>query len=1291
METILINIYQYFNQHKKILYGIFIGSFLVLLYFAANIKLEEDISKILPKDKSVEKMNKVLQQSKFIDKMVVMISLKDTSAASQPDSLTAYAEQFSTQVKSKLAPLIDKVNDKVDDSSVMNLYHTINQFLPVYLDDDDYKKIDTLIEPDHIKSTLSQNIRTLSSPAGIALKEMISNDPVGISFLGLKKMQHLQYDKSFELYDNYIVTKDYKNLLLFITPAYPSGNTLKNAQLIKGLDSIISQLNGTDFKNIEANYFGSTAVSVSNALQLRTDTMYTQGITVIFIVLFLAIYFRKKRAPFIILLPVLYGCLFSLTCIYFIKGSISVIALGTGSVVLGIAVNYSLHVFNHNRHINNVSQVVKDLSMPLTIGSFTTIGGFFCLYFLQSELLKDLGLFAAFSLIGASFCSLVFLPHFLGSYEDIPQKDIIRFAWIDKISSLRPEYNKYVILVILILTIVFAYTAQRVGFETDLMDMSFMSQKLKIAEKKLNKLNTVALQSVYLVTEGNNLDAALASTEKLDVTVDSMKEKGIIKKYSGVSSLIFSDSLQNIRIEKWNKYWTPEKKKQLFTTLESEGKLQGYSAGAFVKFNEMMNTQYQKMDVQKMYELKNNFLSDFITEKNGHSTIVSIAEIAPENKNYIYKNFENDSTVTVVDKQLLTSKLINTINNDFTNIALLTSSLVFIVLLLTYGRIELTMISFIPMCISFIWILGIMGIFNIQFNIINIVISALIFGLGDDYSLFIMDGLLQEYKTGKKNLVSYKSSIFLSAITTVAGLGVLIFAKHPALKSIALISIIGMICVVVIAQILIPYLFAVIIKKRADKKLYPWTILGFIRSVFAFAVFIIGSILLTILGLFLVKLNPFYKEKSKYIFHFILSKYAWGLVYLMGNIKKEIINPLCESFSKPAIIISNHLSSLDILLMAMLHPKIIMLTNKWVWNSPIFGFVVRMADYYPVTEEGADAALNLLKSRVQQGYSIVVFPEGTRSKDGIMKRFHKGAFYLAEKLNLDILPIVIHGSNYTAKDDFMLRNGKLTVKFLPRIKQSDIEFGNNYSERTKKISRYFKEEYRALKTNMEVPAYFRQKLIYNYLYKGPIIEWYLKIKLKLEKNYRPIYELIPKEGKLLDIGCGYGFMSFMLHFASPALNITGIDYDDEKTELANRCFSKDDSIQFIHEDIMNFNFEKYDAIILADMLHYLQAKEQQKLIATCLENIQPNGVIIIREGNKNLIKRHSRTRFSEFLSTKVFGFNKTSNAELNFLSTEMIKEMAEKYLMEYEEIDNAKFMSNMLFVITNKKNIHETI
>ena len=122
-----------------------------------------------------------------------------------------------------------------------------------------------------------------------------------------------------------------------------------------------------------------------------------------------------------------------------------------------------------------------------------------------------------------------------------------------------------------------------------------------------------------------------------------------------------------------------------------------------------------------------------------------------------------------------------------------------------------------------------------------------------------------------------------------------------------------------------------------------------------------------------------------------------------------------------------------------------------------------------------------------------------------------------------------------------------------------------------------------LRTEIEQPAYFREKLIYNYLYKGPVLEWYMRIKTRLEKNYQVFHELVPQQGKILDIGCGYGFMAYMLSFTSAQREITGIDYDEEKIDTANHCFSKTNNINFVHGDVMSFDFEKYDAIILADM------------------------------------------------------------------------------------------------------------
>jgi len=620
--------------------------------------------------------------------------------------------------------------------------------------------------------------------------------------------------------------------------------------------------------------------------------------------------------------------------------------------------------------------------------------------------------------------------------------------------------------------------------------------------------------------------------------------------------------------------------------------------------------------------------------------------------------------------------------NDMSSVRWKVSILVFTLLWLTYGRIELALISFIPLVIAFIWILGIMGLAGLPLNIVNIILSEVIFCLGNVYSLFIMNSFLQEYKTGKKNPGSFKSSIVFSAITILAGSGVSIFAKHPVIRSIAFISITGILSIVGIARVLIPFLFNFLIPDRVRKDFFPWTASGLIKSIFSLSYFALGSMIVTVFGFVLVKWNPFAKSGARRFYHRLLAWYTWSVLYIMGNVKKEMINPDQEDFSKPAVLIANHQSFLDILIMTMLNPKVVLLTNDWVWNSPLFGRLVKIAGYYPVSR-GIENSIEYLKEQVKAGYSIAVFPEGTRSKDEQIKRFHKGAFFIAEKLQLDILPVLIYGTGYTmSKGDFLLKDGHVSIKYLPRIEASNVKFGNNYTERAKYTGQYFRKEYEKLKSEKETPGYFREKLIYNYIYKGPVLEWYLRIKIKLEKDYTLFHEILPVRGRILDIGCGYGFLDYMLQFAGPSRDITGFDYDGEKIAVANHNFSRNENIRFIEMDISEMDTGMADGIILSDVLHYLSPQKQESFILQCMKSILPGGVLLIRDGDKDLRKKHVGTRITEIFSTRIFQFNKTKGKELNYLSGKTIQELARQSNMECRFIDSTKYTSNLFFIIT---------
>lgn len=1281
MKFIFLSIYRFFSTNRTAFFAVLILSFVSAGYFAGRIHPEEDITSILPADRKLEKLNQVFQESKFSDRMIMSISLRDTAAVA-PDQLVSFADSFIPQLQSKLAPYIVSIQARADEDETINLLEEIQQQLPLYLEEKDYLTIDSLTRPEVLESTLKNNIRILSSPAGFALGKIIRNDPSGISFIGLRKLEKLKYDENLILYDGYLLSPDEKNLLLYITPKYPAGNTGKNSLFLNSLDSIVTY--STHNAPVQIDYFGSTLVSLGNAMQLRKDALLTQGVTVLFLIIFLALYFKKKSAPVLILIPVLFGSLFSLALISLIQATVSVIAIGAGSIVLGIAVNYSLHVFNHYRHVPDMESVISDLSFPMTIGGLTTVGGFLCLQFTSSPMLRDLGLFAAFSLIGAALASLIFLPHLIRRNTNDQFLRIREYSWIDRLASYRPESNKYLVLLVIVLTVFFAFFAGRVGFESDMMNMNFMSKKVKRAEVKFNQLNSFALQTVYVVSEGKTREVALRHHEIANAKLDSLLTTSHIKKYSGVGGLLLSDSLKKVRIKTWNDYWTPGRKTAFLASLESEGNKLRYRKESF----EPIRIMLEKGDgflSEDTIAGSEKIASAYITENENKTSILSLVRVSPENKKTVYAAFENQQGNTVLDKQYITSRLVEIINADFGKIALYTSLLVFIVLLITYGRIELALVSFIPMVITWVWILGLMGLLGLQFNIINIIISALIFGLGDDYSLFIMDGLVNEYRTGKKNLSSYKSAIVLSAITTMAGLGVLIFAKHPALRSIALISIIGIASVAFIAQVLIPFLFSLLITKRVSVKHFPWTLSGFLLTVFAFVYFVAGCIFCTIVGLLLYVVRPFAKEPVKYFYHLLISKFCWSLMYIMGNQKKRIVNPLRENFQKPAIIISNHQSFLDILSMIMLHPKLILFTNQWVWNSPVFGAVVRMADYFPVAR-GVENSIGLIEERVRKGYSVVIFPEGTRTVDGSIKRFHKGAFYLAEQLGLDILPVIIHGTSHAmTKGDFLLKNGTITINILPRVKPDDEKWGIGYAERAKAAGRYFRNQYAQIRNKYEQTAYFRETLKYNYIYKGPVLEWYMKVKTSLENNYQLYHELLPSKGHILDIGCGYGFLAYMLYLTSKQRRITGIDYDEEKIETARHCFINDGQVRFEYADVLKYSFEVYDAIVLSDVLHYLPANKQKAVIRKCIDHLSPDGVILIRDGDAELEQKHKGTKITEFFSTRLIGFNKTGEDGLSFLSGSMIREVAAENDLDCVEFDHAKYTSNMLFVIKKKE------
>lgn len=1277
MENPFTKLYKQFVNHK-ILFAFYLLIIVVFIsFFASKLRFNEDISAIIPNDERITGINDLLNKSNFASQIVLHFYASDSNLC-MPDSLLYYATKIAVPLQAD-SQYVKNVLFNISTNVYTQLYDFFYTHLPFYLDENDYKELAKRTTPEGIEQSLQQNFKSLISPAGVATQKYIFKDPLNIVPMAIKRLENFKIDDNFIIYQSAIFTKDKKHLLVFIDPVFHSNNTEKNAILIHKMDSLIA-LKLPAKSKIKAEYYGGTAVAVANARVIKTDIMLTVSIAFLVLLVFFFILFRRLQVFVLMFVPVLFGAGFALALLYLFKGKISAIALGIGAVLLGVAIDYSLHFFAHLRSSQSMLSQLKELPEPILMSSLTTASTFLCLLIIKSEALNELGLFAAISVLLSAFFVLTILPVL------IPKKIYTNFShkhqntFFDKFTHYDFEKNKILTYSVVFLSIVFFFFAKNIRFNSDISSLNYLSEELKVAEKNIEKISTVTMSSIFLISSDTSLNGTVEKVESLDSLFFIAKQKQLISGQISLSDLILSERKQKQKIKRWNDFWEEKNPNEIKRNLIEKGKKNYFKPNAFEAFYALLDKNFELAKSSDFQPIIQAFGQNYIRQNEALYSIVSVAKVPQEKKKDFFDFFEDKKEVNIIDKQFFTNRFFEVLRSDFNRLVNLSLLIVFIILLLFFGRIELAIITFIPIILSWVWVLGLMNIFGLEFNIFNIIISTFIFGLGIDYCIFTMRGLLNNYKYGERSLQPFRLSILLSAITTILGIGVLIFARHLALKSIALVSIFGIVSVVAIAYVLLPRLFNFLILFKKKKRIAAVTLVSFYTSNATLILFLIGTII-SILLFPILYILPIKEKQKKYIYHWIIQKVLYAIIYAFPALKKRFINKEKLNFEKPSILLVNHQSHIDLAMILLLHPKIVVLTNEWVWNSPFFKILVRYADYIPAFQ-GIDSHFQRLQQKVKQGYSVLVFPEGTRSEDGKIKRFHQGAFYLADKLNLEIQPILQYGLHEVMpKKEFFIHRGITTLKIFDRVSIEKREVGESYRKEAKAMTQFYREEYAKLSQEIENCDYAAKKLITKFIYKGPVLEWYCRVKLKLEKNYQFFESQIPKNARITDLGCGYGFLAMILKMTGKERKIYGLDYDQEKISVAKKIAQDYEHLHFEMADITEVSLTKSDVFIISDTLHYMPENEQISLIERCIENLNPKGRLIIRDADSNLEKRTRVTKFTEFLSTRVFQFNQTKFKKLNYTNSLLISKIASKHKLKVEQYDFTKRTSNIVYIL----------
>lgn len=231
-----------------------------------------------------------------------------------------------------------------------------------------------------------------------------------------------------------------------------------------------------------------------------------------------------------------------------------------------------------------------------------------------------------------------------------------------------------------------------------------------------------------------------------------------------------------------------------------------------------------------------------------------------------------------------------------------------------------------------------------------------------------------------------------------------------------------------------------------------------IRTIFVWSCIVTATL---VLGLFAFITYPF--DRKEKVIHYYAR--LWGKAALLANgVKVKIEGMEHIKGEGPYIFMSNHQSSYDIFaLLGHLPFQFKWMAKKELFSIPFLGWTMAAAGYISIDREGSREtvkAMNEASQRIQDGMSVVIFPEGSRSPDGSIQPFKKGGFTLAIKSKVPIVPIAIAGSReIMAKDQLTVAPGEIRMRMGSLINTQHYSMKDRKSlmeEVSQSISNHFK-------------------------------------------------------------------------------------------------------------------------------------------------------------------------------------------------------------------------------------------
>lgn len=757
-----------------------VGGFLSL-----GITINDDAFDLLPGE-TVQGDLQLLQSLGLIDRVIITLTVppdSDISETTAVSLLQQSAEHLGLLLEQ--SQVFSHVVSRLPQGFELELLEAVKPYLPVLLDQKDLAYLESSMTSAGIYNALSDNFALLNSPAGFIATKQVRQDPLGIINLALKKLTHLQAEYSLRLVDGFLMSSDGKSCLIIAESKLPLTDS-NNAQKVQ--DVLDRAYKESLAAGVQARVIGSLPHTLANSRLIKHDLQILLPIASILLLTLLAVALRDIRAFVVLAVPFMAAPL-ALYATSFIFGRVSIMALGFGIVLLGIAVDFSIHLYLALTHEKGTqSEILRRIRRPILLATLTTSSVFVVLLFSQVPSHKQMAMLALTGVLLAVFFSWLVIPTIAVPRHNT-KKRLYTFKFPASLSS--PLLQSIALAVWFCLLAAGLLTWPNLQYNGDLRVLNAPDQDVISAEDHFRETWGRNNGQAFVVASGETLNLAL---NRNSLVYDTLIENNV-ESFQSIAPILPGFKKQQSNMEGWKQFW--DKKRPDFDTEFKNAALKfGFSENAFNPFfkwldqdpallkpNKMLSGPLQTLlatmirtpwqQPEKLHDSSGDFLimTTVSTDEKLLSALLSLEQTEPG--------------ITVLAHQKWRDQVERLLRKDILTLSAAAGFFIVLFVGFVFRRVRAIVGVLAPVASA----LAAMSVFCFvtgeQLNMMHVLMSIMVIGLSVDYGIFIVCSKIE----GHSDISFFAVSI--CAASSLIGFGVLAFAQHPALHSLGVTVLVG--------------------------------------------------------------------------------------------------------------------------------------------------------------------------------------------------------------------------------------------------------------------------------------------------------------------------------------------------------------------------------------------------------------------------------------------------------------------------------------------------------------------